>query len=92
MRRFFSFDKMITPNFIQLVFIIMLLCCLFVGLHDMIKHHAYGHGIVIIIAGPIITRIFCELVMVFFQINKHLRSIDQKLRTNEPPPEESSHE
>ena len=92
-RKFYSFDEMLTPSIIHIVFWILVIISVVTGLHTMIN--AFGHtyhtsmgeirqsgsfllfvwGIIEIGIGIVLSKIFCELVLVTFKINEHLAGI-----------------
>ena len=92
-RKFYSFDEMLTPSIINIVFWILVIISVVTGLNTMIN--AFGHtyhtsmgeirqngsfllflwGIIEIGIGIVLSKIFCELVLVTFKINEHLTEI-----------------
>lgn len=80
---FFSFEKMITPALIKVIFIILLIGSLLLGLSQIIIGIRYSglsvlSGIVTLVLGPFLSRIFCEGMIVIFQINETLTKIEKK--------------
>ena len=95
MKKYINFDVMITPVIIKILFwvgvaasimggIVMAftgLITMFSGFED---SFIAGFGLIIgalfvMIGGTILTRIYCELIIVFFKMNERLYSIDEKL-------------
>ena len=78
LRNAFLFDSMLTPKIITFVYWLALIGCIAAGIAAM-GQRSMGilPGIGIIIGGPIIARIWCELLIVMFKINENL----QKLRS-----------
>ncbi|SER24101.1 protein of unknown function [Gracilibacillus ureilyticus] len=82
-QKFLSFDKMITPMIIKVVFWIGIVITVLSGLGTMISgfNSFYGGGLqvftglLIIIIGPIVVRIYCELLILMFKIYDTLREI-----------------
>jgi hypothetical protein len=74
MRDFLRFETMITPLVIQVIF--WLAIAIIAGIVQ-IAHGgtAIITGILTIIFGPLVARIYCEIVILFFRINDHLRAI-----------------
>ncbi len=73
---FLRFETMITPVVIQVIFWIAVVIAIIAGIVQMINGGwAVLTGLLTIILGPLIARIYCELVIVFFRINDHLRAI-----------------
>jgi hypothetical protein len=84
---------MITPVIIQIIFWIGVVLCLIVGIGYLLVGSRYGnaspaYGVLIIIFGPIVVRIYCEILIIFFRINETLTEIKHTLdaRRVAPPP------
>jgi len=87
MDRFFSFDKMLTPTIIKILFWIGLV---FVGLTGLVfiisglNTYAGGFitlsGIGILVVGPIFVKVYCELLIVMFKMHETLVEIRDELR------------
>ena len=83
---FLSFRKMITPAVIQIVFWLGVLGCILMGLTvlsnaDFIALTAPGIpptllAVLIMVLGPVLVRVYCELLMVLFRIYESLRNIE----------------
>jgi hypothetical protein len=73
---FLRFETMITPAVIQVVFWIAVVIAVIAGIVQ-IAHGGVGiiTGLLTIIFGPIVARIYCEILIIFFRINDHLRAI-----------------
>lgn len=76
---FIFFRKLITPFIIQLLFWLSVLFFLFVAARD-ITHHAYLTAAQVIIFGPLLSRVVCEVLLLFFRIYDRVDNIDQKLQ------------
>jgi uncharacterized protein DUF4282 len=75
---FLRFETMLTPIVIQIVFWIAVVIAVIVGFIQLFGGgFAVITGLLTIILGPIVARIYCEIVIVFFRINDHLRQIQQ---------------
>lgn len=80
---FFSFDKMITPIFIKLFFILGILGSIISGvfmigmgfISDQGGFIQIISGIILLFLGPIIVRIYCEMLIVFFKMQESLIQI-----------------
>ena len=75
---FLRFETMITPIVIQAIFWIALVVLLIVGIVQIVASDGgagVATGLATIILGPILARIYCEIIIVFFRINDHLRAI-----------------
>ena len=93
MNDFFSFRTMITPVIIQIIFWIGVALCIIVGLGYILVGSRYGsaspaYGVLILILGPVVVRIYCEILIIFFRINETLTEIKHTLdeRRAVPPP------
>ena len=84
-KEFLNFDKMITPSIIKFVFWIGSGLTILFGLIIMISGAAsdYGGGaevflgLLTILIGPFIIRIYCELLILFFKIHETLQSMSK---------------
>ncbi|NQT74248.1 MAG: DUF4282 domain-containing protein [Chloroflexi bacterium] len=73
---FLGFRKMITPGIIQILFWLGVLGCVIGGIGIMTAEDEYGEtdsanviiGILYILIGPIVVRVYCELLILFFRI------------------------
>jgi hypothetical protein len=73
---FLRFETMITPVVIQVIFWIAVVIVIIAGIVQLTNGGwAVLTGLLTIILGPLVARIYCELVIVFFRINDHLRAI-----------------
>lgn len=89
MKEFFEFRKLITPSVIKVVFILGVVLSFFAGALDVkagINAIDFGGGALIfsgilkIFFGPILVRVFCEIVVALFKINDTLAEIKKELR------------
>ena len=92
MNDFFAFRTMITPVIIQVIFWIGVALCLIFGLGAIFVGSRYGGGgpvwgILVILFGPVVVRIYCEILIIFFRINETLTEIKHTLeeRRSTPP-------
>jgi hypothetical protein len=82
MNDFLSFRKMITPIFIQFIFWIFVVLMVISGLVTMFQGGmGILTGLLVIIIGPFVARIYCELLIIMFRIYDELVAI----RTGTPP-------
>lgn len=93
MADFFSFRRMITPRLIQFLFVVGVVLSTLAGLiliaagivASLSDDGAVGGlaivllGLVALIFGPIIVRVYCEFLILFFRINETLTDVDQKM-------------
>jgi hypothetical protein len=75
---------MITPVIIQILFWIGVALCIIVGIGYILVGSRYGnaspaYGILILIFGPVVVRIYCEILIIFFRINETLTEIKHTL-------------
>ncbi len=78
MRDFLTFRRMLTPMLIQVIFWVGLVVCVLSGIVYMASGHGLLKGLQTIILGPILIRIICELVILFFRMNETLTDISNK--------------
>jgi hypothetical protein len=77
---YLTFKKMVTPLVIQIVFWLLVTLTVLVGLFTIMKGadaprgggETMFKGLLTIIIGPLIIRIYCELLIVIFSINDTL--------------------
>jgi hypothetical protein len=95
MSDFWAFRTMITPVIIQILFWIGVLSCLFAGagmiFMGITNYHAgMGHylwkGIGLFIFGPLVVRVYCEILIVFFRINETLTEVKHAIEHPAPQP------
>lgn len=92
MQDFLFFRKMVTPMIIQVVFWIGVVGVVVSGLISLVAGIAtkYGggpmvfSGLMMIVLGPIVVRIYCELLIVIFSINDNLNDIRNSLKDRSP--------
>ena len=80
MKEFLHFDKMITTSIIKFVFWIGAGLSILAGLIIMISGFATEGvfvllGLLTIVFGPLVVRIYCELLIVFFKIHEALQDL-----------------
>jgi uncharacterized protein DUF4282 len=71
---FISFRKMVTPVIIQVIFWVGVVVCVLGGLGSVIGGRAL-YGLFLIVLGPIIVRIECELLILLFRIHDAVQEI-----------------
>ena len=85
MWEYLSFKKLITPTLIQVLFWIAI-----IGntIRALFFSQGFFEGLVVLIVGPFLIRIFCEGLIVIFEINNTLTEIrdSQRLAAAPPPP------
>lgn len=88
MEDFLKFKKMVTPIIIQILFWIGVVGSIIVGLISIVggANARYGGGGMVIaglmwiLLGPIVTRVYCELLIVIFSINDTLTEVKNLLK------------
>jgi hypothetical protein len=79
MKNFLLFRKMISPMLIQVLFWISVLVFLFIAIIDLIHEMNFLFAFEILILGPLISRIICETLILFFRIYDRLTQIKMLL-------------
>lgn len=86
MEDFISFRKMITPTIIKVLFWVGVAGSVIFGLIQIggsFGRNGGGllflYGLIVLIVGPILTRIYCELLMLFFRMYDTLIEIKNSL-------------
>lgn len=74
MDEFLTFRKMITPTIIQIVFWIGVAYCVIYGIR-LIFDGLFIFGLIYLIVGPFVVRIYCELIILLFRIYDTLNEI-----------------
>ena len=78
MKDFLNFKKMVTPVVIQFLFWIGVIACVIAGLIGL--RQSALQGILTLLVGPLIVRIYCELLIVIFSINDTLTEMKNLLK------------
>jgi hypothetical protein len=76
---YLTFRKMITPIIIQVIFWLVVVVVVLSGLVTMFSDSFFG-GLLIIVFGPLVVRIYCEILIVIFRMNDTLTDIRNELR------------
>lgn len=82
------FEKMLTPKIITFVYWMALLGCVIGAVSVMFMSSRSGFGgpipgLLILIGGPFIVRIWLELFIVLFKINDHMRDLRDAAHSQE---------
>jgi Domain of unknown function (DUF4282) len=82
MGEWLKFDKMIAPVVIQIIFWIASVIIVIVGIIGLFSGGFFGfvQGVLTIVLGPILVRIYCEIIIVFFRILENLQEINANTR------------
>ena len=88
MEDFLRFKKMMTPIIIQILFWIGVAVCVIAGIIQIVSgiNTPYGGGgsvvfmgILLLLLGPILVRVWCELMLVLFSIHDAVNKIKDKM-------------
>jgi hypothetical protein len=88
---FFSFKKMITPILIQIIFWIFTAITVIGSIVKMITTKDSWSGemwlnlLLTLIIAPLLIRVFCEILLVVFSINRNLVDLKEKLLEKQEP-------
>ena len=77
MNEYITFDKFITPIIIQILFWLGLAGIVVFSLLAIVQGQGV-QGLVLLLVGPIIWRVYMELLLVLFKIYEELREINVK--------------
>ena len=88
MGEYLSFEKLLTPLLVRVLFWIGLVISILSALGSIFTGE-FTRGLLILILGPLATRIYCEIIIVVFQINNTLTEIRDNQIRNSPPPSAS---
>ena len=77
MKELLTFDTMITPKIIVVIYVLSLLSVLVTGVLTIIGGSIFT-GLIIIPVGALFARVYCELFVVLFKINEALQEIRKK--------------
>jgi hypothetical protein len=79
---FLAFRRMITPIIIQIVFWIGVVACVVGGFVVMFvielpgpKGQQFFSGLALLLLGPLVVRVYCEILIVIFRMNESLTDI-----------------
>ena len=85
MSDFWAFRKMVTPVIIQILFWVGVIVCIIAGVVMIAtgvknpENQTVLPGVLLIIFGPLVVRLYCEILIVFFRINETLTEIKHAL-------------
>lgn len=71
MGKFFRFERMVTPFIIQVLFWFGVIGSILGGIFMMLGDNGFGGvlmGLLVILFGPIVIRIYCEILIIAFKI------------------------
>ncbi len=76
-RDFLTFRRMITPFVVQILFWLAVIACITLGIANILNQLIF-QGVITLLVGPLLARIICEYIIVFFRINNTLTDIKQQ--------------
>ena len=77
MKAFLNYEYMITPGILKILSYIGAVIAIIAGLFTAFTADLFG-GLAVAVGGPIVLRIYAELMLVIFQIHTELRTIARK--------------
>ncbi|WP_282755053.1 DUF4282 domain-containing protein [Desulfuromonas thiophila] len=92
LKKMLNFDEMVTPSIIKIIYYISIFAVVLTGLIQLFTglNSSYGggavvfSGIVTILIGPIVVRIYCELMILLFRIYEKLCEISNTMKIEKP--------
>ena len=81
MDKMVDFQEMIAPRLIEALFVLISAGCIFLGVLMAFQDRPNSllFGAILAIGGPLITRIWCEFLIVIFRIYETLRDVNDQL-------------
>ena len=79
LKQFISFESFITPSIIVFIFWLSIIGISLSGIVAIFSGYIF-YGIVEVVLGVIFTKVFCEILIVLFKINNHLKEIAENTR------------
>ena len=76
MKDFLNYKYMITPGILKLLSYIAMVGCVIAGIFTLFVEPVSGIGMIVL--GPILARIYTELMLVMFEIHNELKSLNDK--------------
>jgi hypothetical protein len=77
MKALLSFDTMLTPKIIVIIYFLGLLGVLVTGVLAILSGELLK-GVIVIAGGALIVRIYCEIFIIFFKMNEALQELRKK--------------
>ncbi len=74
---FLVFRRMIVPLIIQVIFWLGIGACLVIGIVGLAQGAI--EALLVLVLGPLVVRIYCELLIIFFRMNETLTDIKNEL-------------
>ncbi len=76
MKDFLNYKYMITPGILKLLSYIAMVGCVIAGIFTAFVEPVSGIGMIVL--GPILARIYTELMLVMFEIHNELKKLNDK--------------
>ena len=76
MKAFFNYEYMITPGILKILSYIAAVVVVITGIFALTADAVTG--ISMIVLGPIVIRIYAELMLIVFEVHKELKKISEK--------------
>ena len=76
MKDFLNYKYMITPGILKILSYIAMVGCVIAGIFTLSVDSVSGIGMIVL--GPIVARIYTELMLVIFEIHSELKSLNGK--------------
>jgi len=80
MKDFLTFRTMITPVLVQCLFWVAIVSFVAIAVIDIIHHESYRVVFLVLVVGPLATRIVCEMLILLFRIHDRLVAIESNTR------------
>jgi len=77
MKAFLNYEYMITPGILKIISYIGAVVAIIAGLFTAFTADLFG-GLAVAVGGPIVLRIYAELMLVIFEIHKEIRKVANK--------------
>ncbi|MDR1276954.1 MAG: DUF4282 domain-containing protein [Candidatus Accumulibacter sp.] len=77
MKKLLNFDTMLTPKIITFLYYLALICVLIGGVYTIFSDSIWK-GLLVIVFGVAITRVYSEFMIVIFKMNEALQEIRKK--------------
>jgi hypothetical protein len=77
MKAFLNYEYMITPGILKIISYIGAVVAIIAGLFTAFTADLFG-GLAVAVGGPIVLRIYAELMLVIFELHKEVRKIANK--------------
>jgi hypothetical protein len=76
MKEFLNYKYMITPGVLKILSYVAMVGCIIAGIFTLFVEPISGIGMIVL--GPVVTRIYTELMLVIFEIHSELKSLNNK--------------